>query len=781
MARASATRRPNLGDNSVRHRLTPTHHGKQPIHRVVARGSPLMKPSVVLTAAIAAGLSLNLASALVAQATKPPVPGTESSGSQDRPILRTNVTTVQVDAVVTDGDGRLVTDLRVEDFEILQDGRPQTVSTFAFVSAAGDDGPSEPATAASSTPAPAPGAGSASSAAPAPAPPAATRPDRQGRTLVVVIDDLSLSVASMLRTKDALRKIIETQLTSADRVAMVRTSGGTGLMQQFTSDRAILRQLVDGLRFNPRQFERDDWQNINEKQRLRNWPPLPNDTAVGAPPPAPETSMATAWSNEDNRFAERAFGSGAIGTLQTVVSGLRAVPGRKGVLFFSDGFSLTGPTGGTLEPLLEQSLNRLIDQATRSRTVIYTINARPWEFMSGADVDLSPNAFDPSSTGLQEYDRTNATRADFYSQLIEGPAYIAAQTGGFFFRNPSDLPLVIGRALDDQRGYYLLGYALDQKTLDEDRKARTFHKLSVRVKRRGVSVRSRRGFLGGGPADDPATRLAESASPFAASPLDLRLTGFFAGQEGGQSIVRALVYVDAAGLELTRSQKDKDAATFLELVAMLTDDRGVVVKRDQQAYRLRGGERAGGGGMAYRLDVPVKSPGAYGLRVAAREIATNKWGSANQFVVVPDLKRKRLALSGVVLSASEGGSAAAADASATHPAVRRFTVPAQLAYSFLVFNARYAPATSKPSLQAVVRLLRDGKPVYTGPAVDIRTDAKAGDPISVVGTLSLGPQTSAGDYALSVTVSDALARQEQASATSVIDFTIAPPRPPAAR
>ena len=242
--------------------------------------------------------------------------------------------------------------------------------------------------------------------------------------------------------------------------------------------------------------------------------------------------------------------------------------------------------------------------------------------------------------------------------------------------------------------------------------------------------------------------------------------------------MRALVYVDAAGLDLTRSAKDQRATTFLELIATVVDDRGVVVKRDRQAYRLRSGDATSAGGMAYRLDVPVKSPGPYALRVAAREVATDKYGVASQFVVVPDLKRKRLALSGVALSASEGGANGGAAAPATHPAVRRFRMPAQLAYSFSVFNARFAPATSKPALQAVVRLLRDGKPVYTAPAVDIKTDAKPGDPASVVGTLSLGPQTAPGEYSLAVTVTDALASPDQSSATAVTDFTITPPATP---
>jgi hypothetical protein len=98
-------------------------------------------------------------------------------------------------------------------------------------------------------------------------------------------------------------------------------------------------------------------------------------------------------------------------------------------------------------------------------------------------------------------------------------------------------------------------------------------------------------------------------------------------------------------------------------------------------------------------------------------------------------------------------------------------MPARLAYAFQAFNARDAKDTGRPSLQMVVRLLRDGKTVYQGKPVDLPTDARNGAPVSAVGTLSLGTQTAPGEYTLSVTVAD-LAAAKLATATSVIDFTI---------
>ena len=74
----------------------------------------------------------------------------------------------------------------------------------------------------------------------------------------------------------------------------------------------------------------------------------------------------------------------------------------------------------------------------------------------------------------------------------------------------------------------------------------------------------------------------------------------------------------------------------------------------------------------------------------------------------------------------------------------------------------------------IVRLLREGRVVYTGPTIDVQTDVTPGLPVNAVGSLSLGPQTAPGAYGLSVTVIDALAPRERSTATSVMDFTIEP-------
>jgi VWFA-related protein len=626
----------------------------------------------------------------------------------------------------------------------------------------------------------------------APTPAAGAHPARassgepSGRRLVVVIDDLTLSPESMRRTREALTNLVDTSLLPGDRVALLRTSGGLGAAQQFTGDKAVLRERIERLRFNSRQFERDDYTLVAEKEFAREWPPLRNPYIDMEAPPSEFDQRHAA--NEEHLAAGAAFSAGVVGTLQGVVEGLRAIPGRKGVLLFSDGFTLTGGKSDRVLPMLEQALQRIVDQAARSHTVIYAINARPWEWMAGADRELGGNPFRTDVDGTMQHDRAASLRTMQYDRNAEGPSYLATETGGYFFRNPSDLSIAVRQSIDDQRGYYLLGYTPDAKTAEQDKQSRTFHRIAVRVRgRSGLTVRSRKGFLGGreagllgsGPAGTAGSggALATAAvSPFAASTLDLRLTGFFAGQDGDQSIVRTLVYVNAASLEFQQGARGKPGETYLEVLTLLLDERGSPVKRDQQSYRVRRGDDVRAqGGFIYRLDVPVKAPGPYSVRVAAREVASNKVGSASQFVIVPDLTRKRLALSGVLLSGSDATTApTSGPAESAHPAVRRFKVPADLAYAFQIYNAQYGDGSSTPELHARVRLLRDGRVVYTGPTARVQTGAARGTPVNAVGSLSVGRQTSPGEYTLAVTVTDALASKEHADATATIDFTIEP-------
>src|SRR4026209_963587 len=151
------------------------------------------------------------------------------------PVIRINVNLVQVDAVVTDSKGKPVTDLKIDDFEILQDGKPQVITNFSFVdvkSAAAAPARGEIPQRGRGLPTPA-------------APQRGLRPQQIRRTIAIVVDDLGISFDSMSRIQSSLKKWVENEMQPGNLGAVIRTSAGMGSLQQFTSDKRVLRGAVD--------------------------------------------------------------------------------------------------------------------------------------------------------------------------------------------------------------------------------------------------------------------------------------------------------------------------------------------------------------------------------------------------------------------------------------------------------------------------------------------------------------------------------------------------------
>src|ERR1700732_256455 len=135
-----------------------------------------IKPGVAL---------LMLASAFSQTQNSQLAPAQESA---DQPLLRVTVNLVQVDAVVTDIKGNQITNLTADDFVLLQDGKPQKITHFSYISTA------------AATPSIASPRVTAMKGAPAP-PPMKLRPDQIRRTVAMVVDDLGLSFESMAQIR----------------------------------------------------------------------------------------------------------------------------------------------------------------------------------------------------------------------------------------------------------------------------------------------------------------------------------------------------------------------------------------------------------------------------------------------------------------------------------------------------------------------------------------------------------------------------------------------------
>jgi hypothetical protein len=202
------------------------------------------------------------------------------------------------------------------------------------------------------------------------------------------------------------------------------------------------------------------------------------------------------------------------------------------------------------------------------------------------------------------------------------------------------------------------------------------------------------------------------------------------------------------------------------------------------------------GGLVYTMRVPVKKPGAYQLRVAVRDAASERLGSASQFIEVPDLKKKRLALSGILLEGSPVATQAtpgAPNPSASQQqgtpgegqgrgpdplssaAVRRFRHGTTADYFVNVYNAKLDRASARPQLRTQMRLFREGQPVFTGQVQSFEPgqQPQAGrNYFTAGGRIRLGSDLPPGEYVLQVIVTDALAKGRHATTSQWIDFEI---------
>lgn len=694
-------------------------------------------------------------------------------------VVRITANLVQFDAVVTDKKGQQVTDLSPEEFEVTVNGKRQTITNFSYVVASPGAAPP--------TAQPSPRAGD--KAAPY-VPPARMRAGDVRRTVALVVDDLGTSFENIAYVRQALKKFVDEQMQPGDLVAIMRTSAGMGALQQFTSDKNILRRAIERVRWYP-----GGRAGVAAFEPLGGMPSLDSMTedgpAGGSVGGQKQTGDGRDSAQDLEDFRTQVFAVGTLGALSFIVRGMDSLPGRKSVVLFSEGFKILDRRnpGGASRVL--QSLRSLVDSANRAAVVFYAVDARglPYLGLTAAD----------STSGLTttQLSQKLIGRADDYYDTQTGLGYLAAETGGLFMHDTNDLGGAVRRVLEDQRGYYLIGFRPDESVFEPARGGRRrFNDLDVKVKRAGASVRSRAGFIGVPDAEAkvvPATRVQQLvgalSSPFASGDVRLRLTSLFGGSRASGAVVTSLMHIDMSSVKFTE-EADGWHKAVIDLIALTFGEQGNVIDHVNrtETVRVRGEafDMVRREGLVYQMQVPVKKPGAYQLRIAVRDASTEKLGSASQFIEVPDLKKDRLALSGVVMQSAE---MTAADAAAAAPnaaaggeqkapdpggnaAVRRFRKGDRVDYFFNIYNAEADKATGRPRLQTQMRLFRDREQVYAGQPADFdpgrQTDMTNLTAATRIRLDGLQP----GEYVLQVVVTDALAPEKRRTVTQWIDFEV---------
>jgi VWFA-related protein len=658
--------------------------------------------------------------------------------------IRIDVNLVQVDAVVTDSRSRRVTDLQAADFELLQDGKPQSITNFSYVSskaAAATPRSAAPKIAKGDVPPPAP----------------VLQPTDVRRTLAFIVDDQGVAGENIPTVRNAIRKFLDSDMRADDLVAIVRTGAGMGALQQFTTDKRLLYEALDRVKYGM------------GRVGVQSFAPLGS---------TPGGRGARAAMDLDH-LREDSFAEGSLGAIRFVVNSMAGLPGRKSVVLFTENIRMI--YRGTTDEMVSQAVRQLTDAASRASVVIHAIDPRGLP-------DFNINAQD-NTAGMsrRRVSRVPAQRETEMERTEEGMFALSEATGGLFFHNLNDLGDALKKAADDSDSYYLIGYHPDAATFENSDGQPRFHRTEVRVKKAGLHVRSREGFLGApGIANQPAERTREAElnralqSPYAGS-IHPRLTAVFANARPNGSYIAAWVHFDADALKWS-SEPDGSHKAQVDVAAVTFDENGVALATVDNTFPLKLNAQQYDGavktGMVFALNVPVAKPGPYLVRAALRDPATEGSGAAEQFIEVPDVESGHLALSGILVQQAvvpanvETSQGPAPRVDVTGGGARRlFRRGEPLIYTYEILNAS-AGAGQHPELDVQTRLFRDGVQVVTDKTAMAPGDVKDPQHLRASGRLTVGRDMVPGEYVLQVIVTDKLAKSKFTVATQSVDFEI---------
>jgi VWFA-related protein len=706
--------------------------------------------------------------------------GQEPQAPTDGPTFRIGTRLATIDAVVVDDKGRHVTDLTPADFEIVERGKRQTVRQAVYVQIIGPDGRplSQPAAPAASAVATTAGPSAGSPARPLAGGNGLAAPERAARVIAIVVDDLGMSFRSTADTRKMLARYVDTQIAPGDLVAIIRTGGGVGTLQQFTTDRRLLQAAIERIRWS-----------LQSRQGIGSF---------GAVAPESSASVVPGIGEGIDELRTDVTTAGTLGALEYVLRGIEALPGRKSVVFVSEGFDLEFEEAKFSRRWT--AFTRVMDRANRAGVVVYSLDPRGLE-------TAGLTAEDDAQTKLVAGPRESAPTGPELSALITGKAsartrelmssqesliYLAQQTGGFAVINTNGLVEGMARVVDDMRGYYLLGFdtgiAANERWDPND--------IHIRVTRPGLTVRARRGLFG--PADKdrpreeaPADPLITAAlSPFGTNAVDVRLTTLFAHDNEAGSYVKSLFFVDPAGLTFVDGADGRKEAD-VSLLLFAIGDNGVPVSHVRRKLELRLDEeeyrRLRQRGMLYSTRLGIKAPGGYQIRAAVQDDRSKAIGSSAQFVEVPKVGKGHVALSGVVMmdvasasasATTDGGQAtpagedAIADGVLGEPAIKIFKPGTEIVYTCEIYDGR---GKREEGFSTQATLLRDGKAFYSttpAPVGGAEKNAKPVGSVPVGGKVSLGRGLPRGTYTLQVSVGPRSGKGRGAQASQWVDFEV---------
>jgi VWFA-related protein len=701
-----------------------------------------------------------LVPAVIAQ--QPAPPAQRATGT-----VKSDATAILVDVVVRDKRGDPIMDLSAADFEIEEDGVKQQVGSVTLFAS------SEPVSTSE-------GRKPAAAAAPvAPKLPTAPAPPP---VVALVFDRLSPEARSLAH-KAALGYVAKADSNASIGVFGIDLS--LKIYQGYTHDAALLKKAIEevGSR-STSQFDsatgRADADgraaraaNIMNSFQAGVQAGGPGAAAAGAG--AGGTAPAAIMAEMERRTLETfevlerdQQGYATSNSLLALVNSMRTLPGRKSVIFFSEGLSIP--------PAVVAQFRSVIDSANRANVSIYAMDAAGLRTESTSKeardninaaaartLSRNPTADVTGSAMTQALEKNEDTlRMDPHSGLGE----LADDTGGLLVRNTNDLSAGFRRVDEDMRNYYVLTYVPTNDVFDGK-----FRTIKVNVKRGGADVASRKGYFavrapGGLPVktfEAPALAMLDVTPVPNAFPVRAVAVKFPERDRPG--LVPVLVSLSASSLTFVPSEDKQTQHADFTVLVRFRDQANEIVRKLSQHYQFDGpSDRVEamkqGEVLFYRqTELP---PGVYTMETVVFDSVSNRASVRFSTVEQPRAAADGLRVSNlVVIGRSE--KLAEGDRPADNPFLvgdlllypnLGTPLPKSEAKELAFFFTIYPGGAAKPT--AVLELMQNGKLLAQSPLPLEAADASGR--IQQVGRLPL-ETLAPGTYDLRVVVSDGAAPQ----------------------
>jgi VWFA-related protein len=559
----------------------------------------------------------------------------------------TEVNVVNVDVYATDKNGHRVTGLGKDDFEIREDGKPVPLSYFQVV-----------------------GGGPEKERSPAGGPAAAAPAPDDAVSLVVYFDNLSLYSAHRDRVLKQLRDFLSHQVAPGDRVMLVTRDRGLSVRVPFTGDPAAIArglEAIEALAARGGEADRSQKQAFDDIIAVQK-ASLADPEPVPCPRHIVEPARAYAATQRQDVLQ-------TIGSLTLLVNSLSGVPGRKALLYVSDGLPITpgeeafqflaelcggngtsgfgssntvtnpqrsgsSPSASTPDPYtvydatslgaksyraadeapldaqhysVARQLETLAAHANAQRVTLYMLQATGPQ-VPGGSVDAS---FGPDERLYQFPSIGQSARQNVRDSL----KLLADETGGRAILDTSDFMADFARMREDLTSFYSLGFTPAHTGDGRE------HKIEVRARRPGLRLRYRQSYR-----DKPAVEkvvdrtLAALYYGIEDNPLEITTeVGEAAPAEGGQYAVPVRLRIPLFKLAIL-SQQDKVYAGKLRILVAVRDEMGGMapVRQVEVPLNIPRKEVLNAMGQYYVYTLTLKlKPGLQHVAVAVRdEIAT---------------------------------------------------------------------------------------------------------------------------------------------------------------